>query len=111
MAFAAQYTALIIMAVLCYGEFAVVQSLLPAPSVALWQRFGLALAGLGLSTLGYALFLIWRGRSVGPEFSILALATHLAFVVVYLNYDTQLLPQKCRAGWCPPTCCFMWALS
>ncbi|UOQ55532.1 MSEP-CTERM sorting domain-containing protein [Hymenobacter cellulosivorans] len=93
---------LVLLAALCYAEFTVVHSLLPAPSVALWGWFGLVLAGLGLSTLGYALVQIQRSQPVGVAYCVLALAAHSAFIMFYLNLDTQILPRDVPR-WMVPT--------
>jgi hypothetical protein len=39
---------LLLLAMLCYGEFSVIHSLLPPASVALWKSFGWSLGWLGL---------------------------------------------------------------
>jgi hypothetical protein len=53
---------LLLLAALCYGEFSVIHTLLPAESVAMWQRLALVLAALGTATLGYAAW-EWRRTS------------------------------------------------
>ncbi|MCB2377868.1 MSEP-CTERM sorting domain-containing protein [Hymenobacter sp. BT635] len=93
---------LVLLAALCYGEFTVVQSLIPPQSLELWRWFGLTLAVLGVSTLGYAVVQIRRGESVGKVYSIVALLAYSAFLLLYLKYDNQILPREVPR-WMVPT--------
>ncbi|WP_167856813.1 MSEP-CTERM sorting domain-containing protein [Hymenobacter aquaticus] len=83
---------LVLLAVLCAGQYAVIHTLLPAESLQLWRWFALALAVLGAATLAYALVQQGRGRPLGVLYSLLALAAYSGFLLVYLNQEQQLIP-------------------
>ncbi|MCB2408142.1 MSEP-CTERM sorting domain-containing protein [Hymenobacter lucidus] len=83
---------LVLLAGLCYGQFTVIQSLLPPASLVLWQQFALALAGLGLSTLTYALVQLRRGRPVEWVYSALALVAYTTFALLYIGHDSEIVP-------------------
>jgi len=82
----------IILLWLLQDNYNVIKSLLTEDVVQLWQLFEGILAGLGLGTLAYALFLIYRKRSVGPIYAIVALVTHIAYIYGYGYFLSDLIP-------------------
>ncbi|HEX8425226.1 MSEP-CTERM sorting domain-containing protein [Hymenobacter sp.] len=92
----------IVLALLCYGEYSVIKSLLSAESQGLWQWFGLALAGLGLTTLGYGLWRIGQGRPLQAWYALLALSAYSAFLCYYVCYSNDLVPRNVPR-WMVPT--------
>ncbi|MBC8084052.1 MAG: MSEP-CTERM sorting domain-containing protein [Hymenobacter sp.] len=91
----------VMLAALCYGEFVVIDSLLPPESRLLWQWFGLALAGLGLTTLGYALWRLGR-RPLEPWYAGLTLVAYSAFLCLCAYHGTGLVPRDVPR-WMVPT--------
>ncbi|TGE29474.1 MSEP-CTERM sorting domain-containing protein [Hymenobacter metallicola] len=100
----------VLLVLLCYGEFSVIQSLLPPASVQLWQGFGLGLAGLGIGTLAYAGVQLRRGREVGVGYSVLALVAYSAFLLLYMGYDAELVP-RAVPRWMIPTEPFLYTIT
>ncbi|AHJ96800.1 MSEP-CTERM sorting domain-containing protein [Hymenobacter swuensis] len=94
--------AVIVLALLCYGQFAVIRSLLPAGSVSTWSWLGGALAGVALSTLGYALGQWRRQQEVSTLYCLLTLVGYSALICIGVSLDTELLPRDVPR-WMVPT--------
>lgn len=91
---------LLLLAALCYGEFSIIHTLLPAASVALWQQFGWALVGLGGASLAY---MGWaRGRELSTGYAVVALAAYSLLLGLYTYQSQDILPRSVPA-WLVPT--------
>ncbi|RSK42198.1 MSEP-CTERM sorting domain-containing protein [Hymenobacter perfusus] len=95
-------TAIVVLALLCYGQFSVIHSLLPAGSVSTWSWLGGALAAVALSTLGYALRQWRRQREVSTLYCLLTLVVYSALICTGVSLDTELLPRDVPR-WMVPT--------
>lgn len=93
---------LLLLAALCYGEFTVIHTLLPAESVAMWQRLALVLGLLGTATLGYAAWAWRRGRSLSIWYAGAALLAYAAFLTWY-TYNNALVLPRAVPRWMVPT--------
>jgi hypothetical protein len=93
---------LLLLAALCYGEFSVIRTLLPAESVALWQRLALVLAALGGATLAYAAWAWQRGRPLSVWYAGAALLAYTAFLTWY-TYNNALVLPRAVPRWMVPT--------
>lgn len=87
---------------LCAGEFAVVHTLLPAASVALWREFGLALGLLGVGAAGYAGMQLARRRPLGGWYSVVQLLAFSLFLCVLTIQSSDVLPRSVPR-WMVPT--------
>ncbi|AMR26723.1 hypothetical protein A0257_06110 [Hymenobacter psoromatis] len=81
-----------LLALLCWGEFGVIKTLLPPASVALWGQLALGLAGLLLGTLSYAGWAGRRGRPVSAWYAGAALLAYGAFLLLCTGNDRTLVP-------------------
>jgi hypothetical protein len=93
---------LLLLAALCYGEFTVIRTLLPAESVAMWRQLALGLAGLGTATLGYAAATWWRGRPLSTWYAGAALLAYAAFLTWY-TFNSALVLPRAVPRWMVPT--------
>jgi hypothetical protein len=93
---------LLLLAALCYGEFTVIHTLLPAESVATWRQLALGLAALGLATLGYAGWAWWRGRPLSTWYAGAALLAYAAFLTWY-TFNSALVLPRAVPRWMVPT--------
>jgi len=93
---------LLLLATLCYGEFAVIHTLLPAESVAMWRQLALGLGALGTATLAYAAWAWWRGRPLSTWYAGAALLTYAAFLAWYTSNSSLVLPREVPR-WMVPT--------
>ena len=95
-------TPVLLLGLLCYGEFAIIRTLLPPASIALWQRFGLALGGLEAVALAYAGW-CWRGgRPLGAWYAGAALLAYGSFLGAYTALADQVVPRQVP-HWLVPT--------
>lgn len=90
------------LALLCYGEFSVIKSLLTPESVALWKQQALALAGAAALTLGYAAWCWRRGQRIGAWYAGAALAAYGALLWVGTHYSDRLVSPGVPS-WMVPT--------
>ncbi|HEX8504289.1 MAG TPA: MSEP-CTERM sorting domain-containing protein [Hymenobacter sp.] len=86
----------------CYGEFSVVRTLLPVESVALWQRFGLALALLEAGGAGYAGRQWARREPLSAVYSLVVLLAYSLLLCWFTTSSSDLLPRDVPA-WMVPT--------
>ncbi|MBJ6145657.1 MSEP-CTERM sorting domain-containing protein [Hymenobacter sp. BT559] len=93
---------LLLLAVLCYGEFSIIHSLLPPQSIELWQRFGWSLGGLGLASLGYLGWAWAHKQEVSPWYALAALIAYSLFVGLYTYHADEALPRSIPR-WMVPT--------
>ncbi len=93
---------LLLLAALCYGEFAVIETLLPAASVAVWQQLALGLAGLGGATLLYAGWEWWRGHPLSAWYAGAALLAYTSYLAWYTASADVVLPRDVPR-WMVPT--------
>ncbi|MGI4873574.1 MAG: MSEP-CTERM sorting domain-containing protein [Janthinobacterium lividum] len=83
---------LLILALLCYGEFTVIHTLLPPASVALWQQFGWGLGALGLATVLVAGWHWGQGRELGIGYAGATLLAYTLYLGLCTQHSQQLLP-------------------
>ncbi|GAB3634787.1 hypothetical protein GCM10027422_03770 [Hymenobacter arcticus] len=93
---------LLLLAALGYGEFSVIETLLPAASVAVWQQLALVLAGLGGATLLYAAWQWRRGLPLGTRYAGAALLAYAAYLTWYTTSSEVVLPRDVPR-WMVPT--------
>lgn len=93
---------LLLLAALCYGEFSVIQTLLPAASVGLWQVFGVALAGLGGASLAYLGWCWARGQALSTGYAVATLVAYSLFLGLYTYHSQEILPRSVPR-WMVPT--------
>jgi hypothetical protein len=103
---------LLLLAALCYGEFSVIRTLLPAESVAMWQQLALVLAALGTATLAYAAWAWRRGRPLSVWYAGAALLAYTAFLTWY-TYNSALVLPLAVPRWMVPTdiLIYVWTFS
>ena len=87
---------------LCWGEFSIVRTLLPPASVAQWQRFGLALGGLGLVGAAYAAAGTLRRQPLGVAYSVAALLAYSLLLCLFTSQADEVLPRNVPR-WMVPT--------
>ena len=93
---------LVLLALLGWGEWGVIKTLLPPASVARWGQLALGLAGLLLGTLGYAGWAGWRGRLVSTGYAGAALLAYGGFLTFYSWHSNEVLPREIPR-WLVPT--------
>ena len=86
-----------------YGEFAVVHTLLPAASVAIWQLYGAVLAALAVGAAGYAATQLARQRPLGAWFSAAMLLAYSLWLCLLTTQWNQLVPAGTVPRWMLPT--------
>lgn len=93
---------LLVLALLCYGEFTVIQTLLPAESVAMWRQLALELAALGTASLAYAVW-VWRHKKpLSSWYAGAALLAYAGFLAWFTSNDALVLP-RAVPRWMVPT--------
>ncbi|MBJ6110304.1 MSEP-CTERM sorting domain-containing protein [Hymenobacter sp. BT523] len=92
-----------VLLLLCSGEFAVVHTLLPASSVALWQAYGLALLAMGVVAACYAGTQLARQRPLGGWFSVAVLVGYSLWLCLLTVESNKLLPPGAVPRWMLPT--------
>ena len=92
-----------VLLLLCYGEFSVIHTLLPSPSLALWQVFGAVLLVMGASTAGYAGVQWRRQQPLGAWFCVAVLLTYSALLCLFTTQSSQFLPFGAVPRWMIPT--------
>jgi hypothetical protein len=93
---------LLLLAALCYGEFLVIETLLPAESIAVWQHLALALAVLGGATLLHAAWRWWHGQPLSGWYAGAALVAYTAYLAWYTASNEVVLPREIPR-WMVPT--------
>ncbi|MFD1468423.1 MSEP-CTERM sorting domain-containing protein [Hymenobacter caeli] len=93
---------LVLLALLCGGEYGVIQSLLPPASLLRWQQCGLGWAVLAGFTLGYAGWSWATGRRLGARYAGAALVAGGAFLWLCTACGDELLPRSVPR-WMVPT--------
>ncbi|MBC6698154.1 MSEP-CTERM sorting domain-containing protein [Hymenobacter sp. BT190] len=94
--------AIVVLVLLSYGQFKVIQSLLPTSSVQTWACLGGGLAGLAASTLMYALWQLRRRQEVRTLYCVLTLAGYAAFICLSVSLADELVP-RAVPRWMVPT--------
>jgi hypothetical protein len=85
---------LLLLAALCYGEFSIIHSLLPAASVGLWKAYGLGLGWLGLVSLVYLGWAWTHDEEVSTWYALAALVAYSLFVGLYTYHANEVLPRS-----------------
>ncbi|MDJ0364074.1 MSEP-CTERM sorting domain-containing protein [Hymenobacter sp. H14-R3] len=93
---------LLLLAALGYGEFSVIETLLPAASVAVWQQLALGLAALGGATLLHAAWQWRRGLPLSSRYAGAALVAYVAYLAWYTSSSEVVLPRDIPR-WMVPT--------
>jgi len=93
----------VLLLLLCYGEFSVIHTLLPAISVQQWQAFGAVLALLGTGAAGYATVQALRRQPLGAWYSVLMLLIYSLWLCLLTTHDHDLLPWGDVPRWMLPT--------
>lgn len=93
---------LLLLAVLCCGEFSIIHSLLPAASVGLWKAYGLSLGALGLASVAYLGWAWAHDEEVSTWYALAALAAYSLFVGLYTYHADEVLPRS-LPRWMVPT--------
>jgi hypothetical protein len=96
---------LLLLAALCYGEFTIIHTLLPAESLALWQQLALVLGMLATATLAYAAWQ-WRlRRPLSSWYAGAALLAYTAFLIWYTSKSQVVLPRDVPRWMVPISWC------
>lgn len=93
---------LLLLGLLCYGEFRVIHTLLPAESVAMWQQLALGLAGLGTASLVYAAWAWRHGEPLSAWYAGAALLAYAGFLAWCTSNSALVLP-RAVPRWMVPT--------
>ena len=89
----------LLLILICWGEFGVIHTLLPVASVEVWKKFGLVLALLGVGATVYAGVQAVRRRPLGGWYSVLQLLAYSLWLCLLTNKATNFcLSGLCRAG-------------
>jgi hypothetical protein len=91
----------VLLAMIYYGSFDTIHSLLSPESIRIWKIFSIALGVLWLTHLSYAIILILRKRSVGGIYGLLSLCVYSAFLYIYYVYSDIAIPVNIP-GWMMP---------
>ncbi|MBD2715387.1 MSEP-CTERM sorting domain-containing protein [Microvirga sp. STR05] len=94
--------AIVVLVLLSYGQFNVIQSLLPTRSVQTWAWLGGGLAGMAAGTLTYALWQLRRRQEVSTLYCVLTLAGYAAFICLSVSLADELVP-RAVPRWMVPT--------
>ena len=93
----------VLLLLLCYGEFSVVHTLLPAASVAQWKLYGAVLALLGAGAGGYAAVQAVRRQPLGGWYSVAMLLSYSLWLCLLTTQGGDLLPFGAVPRWMIPT--------
>jgi hypothetical protein len=93
----------VLLLLLCYGEFSVIHTLLPAASVAQWQLYGLLLALMGAGAAAYAAVQSVRRLPLGGWYSVAMLLGYSLWLCLLTTQDRDLLPWGAVPRWMIPT--------
>jgi hypothetical protein len=93
----------VLLLLLCYGEFSVVHTLLPAASVAQWKLYGAVLALLGAGAGGYAAVQAVRRQPLGGWYSVAMLLSYSLWLCLLTTQGDDLLPFGAVPRWMIPT--------
>ncbi|MBO2011644.1 MSEP-CTERM sorting domain-containing protein [Hymenobacter negativus] len=93
----------VLLMLLCYGEFSVVHTLLPAASVAQWKLYGGVLALLGTGAVGYAAVQAVRREPLGAWYSVGMLLAYSLWLCLLTTNERELLPWGAVPRWMLPT--------
>jgi hypothetical protein len=93
---------ILLLAALCYGEFTIIHTLLPAASLALWQQLALGLAALATASLTYTAWQWRRGQPLDAWYAGAALLAYTGFLFWYTSNSNEVLPRDIPR-WMVPT--------
>ena len=82
----------IILALIFWSDFQVIQPLLEPKSTRLWLNFTIAFTILTLSQTAYAIYLIFRQKVVSLAWSFLTLISYLTLLYFAAYYSNKLIP-------------------
>ncbi len=94
---------LLLLLLLCYGEFSVIHTLLPADAVRQWQAFGGVLALLGVAAAAYAAVQTVRWQLLGGWYSVGSLLAISVWLCLLTTNERELLPWGAVPRWMLPT--------
>lgn len=83
---------IIVLFLIFFGEYQIINSLLNEDITALWKMFGSALVGLATLNFLYIIFLNIKKRQVSPYYGILALITYIPLLYWYGMYSSEMIP-------------------
>ena len=93
----------VLLLLVCYGEFSVVHTLLPAESVAQWKAYGLALSLMGVGAAGFAGIQLVRRQPLGAWYSVAMLLAYSVWLCLLTTHESDLLPWGAVPRWMVPT--------
>lgn len=93
---------LLLLGLLCYGEYSVIHTLLPTESVAMWQQLALGLAVLGTASLAYAAWAWRHGKPLSAWYAGAALLAYAGFLAWCTSSEALVLP-RAVPRWMVPT--------
>ena len=79
---------------LSFGQYHIIKTLLDDTHVALWQYFGLALGVLSGANLAYAIYAIFKKKSLSAHYGFVALFGYVAFMYQYGAYFKEFIPSS-----------------
>lgn len=83
---------ILILALLLYGQYSIIESLLEEENRNWWKKMSAILGGIWLLNLSYTLFLIFKKRQVHALYGLLSLLVYIPFLYLYNYYFDDLLP-------------------
>ena len=83
---------IVVLFVLCFGQFNIIKTLLDEDNMQLWRTFSLTLGILGLLNFIYAVYLTFKKKKVSVWYSIAALLCYISFIYLYAYNLEDFIP-------------------
>ncbi|MFN8360909.1 MAG: MSEP-CTERM sorting domain-containing protein [Candidatus Kapaibacterium sp.] len=83
---------IVVLFMLCIGEFTIIKSLLSEENIYLWRVFGSALGVLGAVNFGYAMWLVIKKQTVPMWYGITALVCYIGFLYAFGFHVESMIP-------------------
>ena len=83
---------IVVLFVLCFGQFNIIKTLLNEDNLQLWKTFGLTLGFLGLLNFAYAVYLTLKKKNVSIWYSVAALLCYISFIYLYAYHLDDFIP-------------------
>ncbi|WP_299255204.1 MSEP-CTERM sorting domain-containing protein [uncultured Cytophaga sp.] len=85
---------IVLLFILCIGQYNIIKSLLDENNIQLWTYFGLALALLGLLNFSHAVYLIIKKKDISILYCLLSLCSYITFIYVYVFHLDKIMPSN-----------------
>ena len=82
----------IILFIIAFGQYEVIESLLPKESRTIWQQFALALLALSAINVIYSSYCLFKKKNISIVYSIFTLIAYTIYLYIYVDKNGELIP-------------------